>query len=156
MVALIATAWIKPSFAQSSQTQSLLTFYYDIKNALVNSDATVAAAKATEFSKALSSIDMKSLPKSKMTAFMGFQDKLAFDANHITKSKEISLQRNVFANLSSNLFKLAKVIKLTTEPIYYDYCPMQKSYWLSDNAVIKNPYFGKQMLNCGTIKETLK
>lgn len=44
VVALVATAWIKPVFAQNSQTQSLLASYYDIKNALVNSDATLAAS----------------------------------------------------------------------------------------------------------------
>ncbi|MET3114188.1 hypothetical protein AAKU52_001921 [Pedobacter sp. CG_S7] len=156
VVALIAIAWIKPGFAQSSQTQSLLTSYYDIKNAFVNSDASEAAEKSTEFSKVLSSIDMKSLTKVEMTAFMSFQDKLSFDANRISESKDIAEQREHFANFSANLFKLAKVVKLTKEPVYYDYCPMKKSYWLSDNAAIKNPYFGKQMLTCGTIKETLK
>jgi hypothetical protein len=156
VVALIATVWIKPSFAQSSQTKALLTSYYDIKNALVNSDATVAASKASAFSKALGSIDMKSMHGTEMTAFMGLQDKLAFDAKHISETKDISHQREHFANFSSNLFKLAKAIKLTKEPVYYDYCPMKESYWLSDNAAIKNPYFGKQMLTCGAVKETLK
>lgn len=155
-VALIATAWIKPGFAQSNQTQSLLTSYYDIKNALVNSDATLAASKANVFSKVMGSIDMKSIPKAEMTAFMGLQDKLEFDAKHISETKDISQQRQYFANFSANLFKLAKAVKLTNEPVYYDYCPMKKSYWLSDNAAIKNPYYGKQMLTCGAVKETLK
>ncbi len=156
VVVLVATVWIKPVFAQNSQTQSLLTAYYDIKNALVNSDATLAASKASEFSKVLSSMDMKSMPKEEMTSFMGLQDKLEFDAKHISETKEIVHQREHFANFSANLFKLAKAVKLTKEPVYYDYCPMKKSYWLSDNVAIKNPYFGKQMLTCGAVKETLK
>lgn len=156
IVALVATAWIKPVFAQNSQTQSLLTAYYNIKNALVNSDVTLAASKASEFSKVLESMDMKSMPKEEMTAIMGLQDKLGFDAKHISETKEIAHQREHFANFSANLFKLAKAVKLTKEPVYYDYCPMKKSYWLSDNTAIKNPYFGKQMLTCGAIKETLK
>ena len=156
VVALIATLWIKPGFAQSSQAKALLTYYYDIKDALINSDASIAASKAGGFSKALGSIDMKSMPEAEMTAFMGLQDKLAFDARHISETKDISHQREHFANFSSNLFKLAKAVKLTKAPVYYDYCPMKKSYWLSDNAAIKNPYFGKQMLTCGAVKETLK
>lgn len=155
-VALIATAWIKPVFAQTSQTQSLLTSYYDIKNALVNSEATTAALKASEFSKVLSNVDMKSMPQAEMTAFMSSKEKLAADARHISETKDIAQQREQFANFSVNLFKLAKAVKLTSEPVYYDYCPMKKSYWLSDNAAIKNPYYGKQMLTCGAIKETLK
>ncbi len=156
LVVLIATVGINSGFAQNNQTQLLLTAYYEIKNALVNSDATTAAAKASEFYKALESIDMKSMPKSEMTTFMGFQDKLAFDAKHISETKDISHQREHFANFSSNLFKLAKTVRLTKDPIYYDYCPMKKSYWLSNNIEIKNPYFGKQMLTCGAVKETLK
>lgn len=154
-VALIATVWIKPVFAQNSQTQSLLASYYDIKNALVNSDATTAAAKAVEFSKVLSNIDRKALSETERTAFMGFQEKLAVDAKLISEVKSVSKQREHFANFSVNLFKLAKAVKLTKEAVYYDYCPMKKSYWLSENVAIKNPYYGTQMLTCGAVKETL-
>lgn len=156
VVALIAAAWIKPVFAQNSQTQSLLTAYYDLKNALVNSDGTVAGSKATEFSKLLAGIDVKSLSEVEMTAFKGAKEALSLEAKQISEAKDIAQQRAYFANLSSQLFKLAKVVKLTKEPIFYDYCPMKKSYWLSDNAAIKNPYYGKQMLTCGLVKETLK
>ncbi|SDK25297.1 Protein of unknown function [Pedobacter sp. ok626] len=155
-VVLIATAWIKPVFAQNNQTQSLLTSYYGIKNALVNSDAAVAASSATEFSKTLAEIDLKSLSGQEKTAFIGLKDKLALGAKQISESKDLSQQRAQFANFSVDLFKLAKTVKLTNEAVYYDYCPMKKSYWLSDNAAIKNPYYGKQMLTCGAIKETLK
>ncbi|WP_316822991.1 DUF3347 domain-containing protein [Pedobacter gandavensis] len=156
VVALVATLWIKPGFAQNSQTKALLTSYYDIKNALVNSDAGLASSKATKFAEVLNSMDRRLLSQEEMKAFMGFQDKLGFDAKQISETKDLSLQREQFANFSANLFKLARVVKLSEEPVYYDYCPMKKSYWLSDNAAIKNPYFGKQMLTCGTVKETLK
>ncbi len=155
-VALIAIAYIKPSFAQSNETQSLLTSYYDIKNALVNSDASAAALKATAFSKAWSNIDVKSLPLVERTAFLSYQDKLALDVKQISERKDIAVQREHFAKFSTHFFELAKVVKLTKDPVYYDYCPMKKSYWLSEQAAIKNPYYGKQMLTCGTIKETLK
>ncbi|WP_316815754.1 DUF3347 domain-containing protein [Pedobacter nyackensis] len=154
--ALIAIAWVKPGFAQNTQTKSLLNSYYEIKNALVNSDAIAAALKASEFSKTLGNIDMKSMPKSDMMTFVEFQEKLVTDSKRISGAKSIVKQREYFANLSINLFKLAKVVKLTNEPVYYDYCPMKKSYWLTDNATIKNPYYGKEMLTCGTVKETLK
>lgn len=155
-VAFAATALISPVFAQSSQTQSLLTSYYDIKNALVNANAATAASSAGGFSKTLDSIDMKSIPASEMKVFMDLQEKLAFDAQHISESKDITHQRDHFATFSANLFKLAKVVKLTKDLIYYDYCPMKKSYWLSDNAAIKNPYFGQQMITCGSVKEVIK
>ena len=156
LVVLLAIVFTGRVIAQNSQTQSLLTSYYDIKNALINADATVAASKAAEFSKELGNMDMKSMAEADMNIFMGLKDKLAFDAKHISESKDIAYQREHFATFSANLFKLAKAVKLTIAPVYYAYCPMKKSYWLSDNAGIKNPYFGKQMLTCGAVKETIK
>jgi Cu(I)/Ag(I) efflux system membrane fusion protein len=29
------------------------------------------------------------------------------------------------------------------------------AYWLSDQAKIRNPYFGDKMLECGEVKDTL-
>ncbi|HEK21327.1 DUF3347 domain-containing protein [Mucilaginibacter sp.] len=158
LVALAATTFTQ-SFAQNSAKPSalgsLLSSYYDVKNDLIKSNSTDAAMHATGFLKAVNAVDMKSLPEADMNAFMTFQDKLAFDAKHISESKDIAHQREHFANFSSNFFKLAKAVKLTDQAVYYDYCPMKKSYWLSADASIKNPYFGSQMLTCGKVTETL-
>ncbi|WP_426667890.1 DUF3347 domain-containing protein [Mucilaginibacter sp. McL0603] len=158
LVGLIATVFTQQLFAKDSKASALtplLTSYLDIKNALVNSSSTDAATHAAEFLNAINGIDMKSLPASDMTTFMTFKDKLAFDARHISESQDIAHQREHFANFSANFFKLAKAVKLTDQVVYYDYCPMKKSYWLSADAPIKNPYFGKQMLTCGKVTQTL-
>lgn len=158
LVAVIATTYTQQLFAQDAKPtalSALLSSYFEIKNALVNSSSTDAAAHAGEFLKAINGIDMKSLPASDMTAFMSYKDKLAFDARHISESNDIAHQREHFANFSANLFKLAKAVKLTGQPVYYVYCPMKKSYWLSADAAIKNPYYGRQMLTCGKVTETL-
>jgi hypothetical protein len=158
LVAFVATAFTQQLFAQDTKTSSLtplLTSYYDIKNALISSNSTDAATHSGEFLKAINGVDMKTLPAADMTAFMSFQEKLAFDARHISDSKDIAHQREHFANFSANFFKLAKAVKLTDQAVYYDYCPMKKSYWLSADAAIKNPYFGNQMLTCGKVTETL-
>lgn len=158
LVAFVATTFTQQLFAQDTKPSSLtplLTSYYDIKNALIGSNSTDAATHAGLFLKAVNSVDMKSMPAADMNAFMAYQDKLAFDARHISESKDIVHQREHFANFSANFFKLAKAVKLTDQPVYYAYCPMKKSYWLSADAAIKNPYFGNQMLTCGKVTETL-
>jgi hypothetical protein len=33
---------------------------------------------------------------------------------------------------------------------------MEKKSWISESAIIKNPYYGKKMIECGVTKETLK
>lgn len=158
LVALIATVFSQSLFAQDTKSpfNTLLSSYYDIKNDLIKSNSADAATHSGEFLKAISTIDMKALPAADMTAFMPLQEKLAFDARHISESKDIAHQREHFAGFSANFFKLAKAVKLTDQAVYYAYCPMKKSYWLSAEAAIKNPYYGSQMLTCGKVAETLK
>jgi hypothetical protein len=160
VVVFFTTVTVQHSFAQDStktnQLSALLNSYYGIKNALVSSDATVAATKASELIKAIDGIDMKTLSEADHNAFMAAQGKLKADAQTIAASSKIEAQRTTFSTLSNNIYTLAKAAKLSTEPVYQQYCPMKKMYWLSSETVIKNPYYGKMMLTCGKVTDTLK
>ena len=134
--------------AKQIQTPQLLSLYYNIKNALVTDDANAASLIAQEFIKALNSTDSKAISESNIAALLK-------DANSIVETKDIKHQREHFASLSTDMAVLAKSVKLTDQPVYQAYCPMKKSYWLSSEKAIKNPYFGSAMLTCGKITETL-
>ena len=152
IVAIAATALIQKSFAQDNtklyQLPQLLTYYYNIKNALVAGDATAASSSAQAFVKTANSIDYKIISEGNINT-------LVKDAGKIAKDKDIKNQRAYFANFSTNMAVVAKAVKLTDQPIYQAYCPMKKAYWLTNENTIKNPYFGSAMLTCGSIKETL-
>jgi hypothetical protein len=152
-VMVLITVSFQHSFAQMS---NVLPSYYGVKDALVAGDANAAAAKAGELLKAINGVDMSQLSEKDHKAFMGLQDKLAFDARHISEKKEIGHQREHFAALSANMSTLAKAVKLSQQPIYEDYCPMKKATWLTDDSAIKNPYYGNAMLTCGKVTATLK
>ncbi len=130
-------------FAQHSS--DILTAYYGVKDALVASDANVASEKAGQLSKALAAADK--------TALTG---KLDTDAKAIAEKKDLESQRRHFESLSANMLALAKSAKLSDKPIYQAYCPMKKAVWLSQESAIKNPYYGEDMLTCGTVQKTLK
>jgi Protein of unknown function (DUF3347) len=141
---------IKPSL------YGILTLYFDLKNALVNSDAVAASDKAGSLLKAINEADTKALSADERKAFMSLQDKLSYDARHISEVQKIDHQREHFANLSLNMYTLANSVPLSGKPVYEDYCPMKKAYWLSAEAEIRNPYFGSQMPDCGVVKNTLQ
>jgi hypothetical protein len=154
--AMLCIPFFSPSvFAQSSGLSSILTAYYEIKDALVVGDAKAVASAAGGMLKAINGVDMTALAPKDHQAFMALQDKLAYDSRHISESSDINHQREHFTSLSANLFKLAKQARLSDQPIYEDYCPMKKAYWLSSDAAIKNPYFGSKMLTCGKVSTTL-
>ena len=153
---LLAVLLFVQTAVRSADLSPILTDYYQLKNALVSGDPAMASTAAGEMLKAITGADMKSMTPADHTAFMALEDKLAYDARHISESKDINHQREHFVSLSANLFKLAKQVKLSSGPIYEDYCPMKKAYWLSDNPAIKNPYFGSTMPTCGKIAATIQ
>ncbi len=112
--------------ADSSSLSPLLTLYYSIKDALVAGNPISASASAAEFLKTINGIDIKTLPEPGRTAFISLNNKLAFDARHISESKEISHQREHFKSFSDNFYALAKEVKLSEQPVYQLYCPMKK------------------------------
>jgi len=63
-------------------------------------------------------------------------------------SKNLKEMRDHFKQLSTEIAK-------TRHPKGYGtaYCPMAKSWWVQKEGKIKNPYYGKQMLACGSFKE---
>ena len=140
-----------------AQVNTLLIVYYKMKDALVADNEANAAAAAKEFRKALEQVDMKKMTTDEHTFFMGLQEKLDYDAEHISTAPNIDHMREHFASFSENVFTVVKAFKANNgNSVYLDYCPMQKASWISSEEVIKNPYYGKQMPECGSVKETLK
>lgn len=153
VVALIATAFVQKSFAQDTSNQKqlsqLLTSYYQVKDALIEGNSNLAAEQASAFLKTANGISNRTISE-------GSRNALVKDAGIISDSKDLIKQREVFANFSTNMYALAKALKLTSEPVYYQYCPMKKAYWLSSDKAIKNPYYGSAMLTCGKVTETIQ
>jgi hypothetical protein len=151
-------AFSASSFAQVQQPvlSPVLTDYYGIKDALFSGDAKTAAFKAGEMLKAVNGVDLSTLSGNEHKTFIALQAKLAFDARHISESSDINHQREHFTSLSANMVSLSKQAHLAQQPIYEDYCPMKKAFWLSSDIAIKNPYFGGSMPGCGKVANTIK
>ena len=133
--------------------------YFALKDALVNTDGSMASQKASELLKSINEIKMEKLTTDEHNAWMKVAKDLAFDAGHIAETKDISHQRPHFMTLSRNMYEVIKVSKQDIT-VYYQYCPMANdgkgANWLSKESTIKNPYYGSQMLTCGKTVETIK
>ena len=152
-ITFIALAFIQKSYSQETTNQQqlsqLLSSYYQVKDALISGNSNTAAVHAQAFLKAANGISNRTISE-------GSRNALVKDAGVISESKDLKKQREIFANFSTNMYALATSLKLTSEPIYYQYCPMKKSYWLSPDKAIKNPYYGNAMLTCGKVTETIQ
>lgn len=151
LAVITATVFAQKSLAQdniSLASNQLLNSYYQLKDNLVKSNPTAAAASAGELIKAINAGEKEWLNDDAKVVLLK-------DATAIFQSADIKKQREQFASLSNNIVELAKTKKLSPEPIYIQYCPMKKASWLSNDKAIKNPYYGNAMLSCGRVKETL-
>jgi hypothetical protein len=61
--------------------------------------------------------------------------------------------------LSKQLETLIRKKGLSGGQLYVDYCPMalndEEATWVSSHKQISNPYFGKEMLSCGEVHDTI-
>ena len=141
------------------QLKAVFDSYFSVKDALVKTDAATSSAKANELVKAIKAVEMTKLSNEEHTVWMKVMKELTANAEKIAASKDVAKQREIFALLSKNMYELVKVSKQET-PVYYQHCPMYNNgkgaNWLSKEEAVKNPYYGSQMLNCGSVQETIK
>lgn len=136
--------------AQSvNRTDRLYKDYLEIKDALTADNSSKASDAAKNFIGTIASIDSKTIAAEKTEA-------LKKDASNIQQSKDIKKQREYFYGLSDKMIELANEHKFSTGTVYVQYCPMAKGQWLSDKKNIKNPYYGKSMLECGYVTSEIK
>lgn len=143
-----------------NQLASVFTSYVELKDAFVATDASKVKDEAKQTDEALAKVDMKLLSGAAHNDWMNYLSPLQSSLKEIQASTDIEAQRKAFSNLSDNLYKSVKAFGLGGKEAFYEFCPMafnnEGAYWLSEQAEIKNPYFGDKMLTCGSVKEKLK
>ena len=138
-----------------NQLNPIFENYFLLKDALVKTNGKEASQKAKIVLTSISAVKMEILKTDEHMVWMKVYQSLTNDTKSISETQDIKKQRSVFNSLSKGIYELIKVSK-PTEAVYYQYCPMKKMNWLSKENTIKNPYYGSQMLTCGSVVETIK
>lgn len=129
--------------ADAQNTSKLVNEYITVKNALVNGDSKAASDAVATFQQSV-----------KEAGNFAQKDALAKSVEELAKAGSIDKQRAVFNDVSTTLWKTVKSTDKIETPLYYQYCPMKKAYWVSKEKEVKNPYYGSAMLTCGKVVET--
>lgn len=154
---------IQYSEAFNQQVSGTLNAYYQLKDAFVASD-TVQVNKSAVVLKLL--LDSLKLDEFKQKDSLGFASiggrtgDVSAEITGMLGEKDLEKKRESFEMISNAFYDMMRAIRPNGQTIYYQYCPMafndKGAYWLSNADSIRNPYFGKKMLTCGEVKETLK
>ncbi|MCJ7759413.1 MAG: DUF3347 domain-containing protein, partial [Gillisia sp.] len=143
-----------------NQFKKVFEQYTLLKDAFAEDDNNSAQKTAKELVNAMAKIDMKVLTDNDAhNHWMLISKEINASATSISKTSDIAVQRKHFKHLSAHLIKGVKLFGVD-QKVYEDFCPMaddsKGAYWLSLSKEIKNPYFGKAMIDCGEIKSTIE
>lgn len=133
-----------------------LEAYFELKDALVETDATLASEKATALLAEMNSVQIDGLSAEALMLWevSGKDAKIATEA--LINATDVEVQRDYFIPLSNALIDMMKSYGPLDNAIYIQRCPMVRggeADWLSKEEKILNPYFGSQMLTCGSVIE---
>lgn len=140
----------------------LLNAYYELKDALVATDPAKADAAASRVMSAGETMH-NTLPAdlANRALAISYMDTIMNQSEAIVNVKDETCEkkRAHFEHVSDALYNFAKVANLKNGGVYRQYCPMafndKGAYWLSKEEEIRNPYFGKKMLECGEVRDSL-
>lgn len=142
-------------------SKEIVANYLQLKNALTKDNGKDAAVAGNAIVAVLSKIDKTTLPADQQKVYADLQDDIKENAEHIgDNANKIDHQREHFEMLSKDMADLIKTFGNGGQTLYKDFCPMASNgkgaIWISELKEIKNPYLGKKMPTCGSVKETIQ
>lgn len=144
-----------PQEAQKAIRKSLKP-YLDMKDAFVEGNVADVSASAKTTLKEIQSIPERGLGKMEQSHISKIKRMLVA----INEADNIKNQRDHFVVLNQNMVPLVMNIGNVDPQILIQKCPMannnEGAFWLSADKEIRNPYYGEQMMTCGsTVQEVL-
>ena len=132
----------------AQQISNVLPAYYNVKEALISGNEAMVTQRSADLMHEIEKA-APSIPEPSRSALVSGSRSLA-------TATSLDKQRSFFATVSEQMAAAVKAAHPVGTTVYKMYCPMKKAYWLSNEATIRNPYYGKAMLSCGNVAEQIK
>ncbi|RYE22980.1 MAG: DUF3347 domain-containing protein, partial [Sphingobacteriales bacterium] len=152
----------KLSDVETNQLIGVVNNYYELKDAMVATNALKADEAADKLQASVDTFasNMKA-DTANYAVVKPYLDSITVGNKKILSVKDAGceVKRIHFETVSNAMYDMLKITELKNAGVYRQYCPMafndKGAYWLSNEAEIKNPYFGKKMLECGEVTDSL-
>jgi hypothetical protein len=148
-VALLAAAGVFSSAVLGAENQavsgpvkSVLDHYISIETQLAGDSMKGVSDDAKAIATAVNEDESKSLPPA-----------LSKQASKLASANDLKTARAAFKPLSASLVKYLAATKTGKGTYHEVYCPMAKANWVQKGTDVKNPYMGKEMLDCGVVRD---
>lgn len=135
-----------PVRLEDENIQAIYTAYIQLKDDLVEGKHEEAKKSSAQLAE-------------KLKAQKGCEN-TALIANKIAAAKALPEQRKEFTFLNADVIPLMKHASLKEGVVYVQRCPMANEgdggEWLASEKNIRNPYYGDEMMECGSVIEEIK
>ncbi|WP_299335212.1 efflux RND transporter periplasmic adaptor subunit [uncultured Psychroserpens sp.] len=135
--------------------QPVIDAYINLKDALIESDVSMASSKSEAFRKALEEI-----PVNQREQTYNYWSILHKISKGINENMSLEHQRKQFQMISDKLIEMVRNFDDVNNKLFVQFCPMADNnngaFWISKEEQVLNPYFGDVMLKCGSIEQIIE
>jgi hypothetical protein len=159
-VKTVAVTYSNVDTGVASFMKEMVQDYVAVKNALTDGNGAAAAAAAKKMNDVMKKMDKSLFTAEQKEIYDNIEDDLKENAEHIGKNEDkIQHQRDHFATMSQDMYSMVKAFGAGIT-LFHDHCPMANdgkgAMWLSEAKEIRNPYYGDEMMTCGSVEEMFK
>lgn len=134
--------------------------YFKVQMALANDNLEEAGKAYSTIERNVTDVDMARFKDEAHSRWMNIARALEHAARLGKSAGSIAGARDAFFELSQAVIELHDTFGHAAEaPYYLTFCPMTRdnagAYWLQEDNVVWNSFYGEAMLRCGEIKQEL-
>lgn len=147
----------------SKSFQPILEAYFHLNQGLVEGDTSSANSGARSLLAALGQVRLDLLKGDSTGTLAGlaktYLEEIRKQADEFLLQNKLAAKRRVFSEMTDNVWDVVRTVRYPEQKLFYTHCPMafndSGANWVSAQREIRNPYFGKQMLECGKVMDSL-
>lgn len=121
--------------------QTVFDYYFQIQTALARDSLEKVAVNA----QALAEVVRKD-------ASGAFSPQLAEQAAAVARANDLAAARQPFKAVSGYLIQYLRAADVPAGTVHEVHCPMKNLNWLQADTTVRNPFLGRTMLGCGTLR----
>ena len=149
--------WDAISKEAKKALELIINEYVLLQTALAKDDLAASKNQVKNIIAAISKVNMNLFSGESHDLWLDYQRKVKISIKGLENTKDIENIRKSFLDLSVTYVAIVESFGPFSEKIYLMNCPMANSNkggdWLSFTKEVRNPYYGKSMLTCGSIKK---
>jgi len=142
------------------QMKAVLRYYFWLEDAMFNKNANDIALAAGLMKCKTKNVSDKNIWGKGYTAWDNHKAALLKNLNLIIEEKPIAEKQAHFNKISETIYCMIKNFNIIDNRAYAAFCPIalknKGAIWVGDGRVLRNPYLGNKMPDCGEIIELFK